>query len=61
MPSFKESSDFTENLPPAKDTIYEELRMIFKPRRYKQIDKEWKIESNQKLLKKLRNNTNLLD
>jgi len=44
-----------------KNLIYEELRRIYKPRNYKQIDREWKIESNQKLLKKMRNDTNLLD
>ena len=41
--------------------IYEELRMIHKIEHPKQIDKDWKIESNQKILKRLRTNSEFLD
>ena len=44
-----------------REKIYEELRMI-NPGPYKQqIDLDWKIESSQKILKKMRSDTKLLD
>lgn len=44
-----------------KEKIYEELRMI-NPGPYKQqIDLDWKIESNQRILKRMRSDTKLLD
>lgn len=44
-----------------KNLIYEELRMIYKPSKYIDIDLEWKRESNQKLLKRMRSDSSLLD
>lgn len=44
-----------------REKIYEELRMT-NPGPYKQqVDLDWKIESNQRILKKMRSNTKLLD
>lgn len=44
-----------------KCKIYEELRMINPLKHPKQIDIDWKIESNQKLLRLMRTNSKLLD
>ena len=44
-----------------KQKIYEELRMINPGPYKKQVDLDWKIESSQKLLKKMRSDTKLLD
>lgn len=54
-------ADFKGSGNDLKKKIYEELRMI-NPGPYKQqIDLDWKIESNQKVLKKMRSDTKLLD
>ena len=54
-------SDFKDKKLNLKRQIYEELRMIHKIEHPKQIDKDWKIESNQKILKRLRTNSEFLD
>ena len=41
--------------------IYEELRMTRVIHRPRQIDLDWKIESNQKILKRLRSDSRLID
>lgn len=51
-----------KNTKNTKNAIYEELRMIYyNPNRWQIIDNEWKIEYNQKLLKRMRSDSRLLD
>lgn len=56
-----ERADFKRNGSEVKRKIYEELRMINLGPYKKQIDLDWKIESSQKILKKLKSNPQLLD
>lgn len=44
-----------------KCKIYEELRMTRIIKHPKQVDLDWKIESNQKILKRLRSDSRLID
>ena len=54
-------ADFKETGNQLKKTIYEELRMLNKIIYPRQIDREWKIENNQRLLKNMRKNPIYLD
>ena len=54
-------ADFKTGKGGIKAKIYESLLLQNKPRILKQIDKEWKIENSQKLLKHMRADTKLLD
>lgn len=53
-------SDFKGNND-IKCKIYEELRMINHITNPQQIDLDWKIESNQKILKRMKSDSKLLD
>ena len=54
-------ADFKKSGPEIKRMIYEELRMINPGPYTHRADLDWKIESNQRLLKKMKSDTRLLD
>jgi len=54
-------ADFKGSGNDLKQKIYEELRMTIPILKPKQIDLDWKIESSQKLLKRMRSDSKLLD
>lgn len=54
-------ADFKDKGNELRRKVYEELRMLHNIKHPKQVDKDWKIESNQKILKNLKTNTKYLD